>query len=70
MPDNLDTINFGADNATEEFDFEAEMAKTFAEDVAALDQQEEEVALVEDTREFASGFPQWDLGPNGIVDLD
>ncbi len=69
MPDNLDTINFGADNATEEFDFEAEMAKTFAEDVAALDQQEE-VPLVEDTREFASGFPQWDLGPNGIIDLD
>ena len=45
------------------------MAKTFAEDVAALDQQEE-VPLVEDTREFASGFPQWDLGPNGIIDLD
>ena len=67
MPNELDTINFSGNDVADDFDLEADLAKTFAEDVQALG--EDETSLVEDTREFASGFPNWDLGPNGIIDL-
>ncbi len=43
------------------FDFEAELAKQFEADVAAL--PEEENSLTEDLAEYASGFPAWDLEP-------